>query len=75
MGMANEFYPRKFKVSLPQSKSVMFAVEYKDGRTAYFVIEGHGTGEENYLAVQVAQERQRTGELPEGVILTVKRVR
>ncbi len=73
--MANEFHPRKFRVPLPRSTSVMFAVEYDDGRTAYFVIEGHGTSEEDHRALPVARERQLAGELPEGVIRTVKRVR
>ncbi len=46
----------------------MFSAVYNDGRTGYFVIEGHGTSEEDYLAVQVAQEHQRTGELPESIL-------
>ena len=58
-----------------RGKSVMFAAHFEDGRTAYFVIQGHGPNEEDYLALQVAQERQQSGELPEGVIHTVKRVR
>ena len=53
----------------------MFAAHFENGRTAYFVIQGHGPNEEDYLALQVAQERQHSGELPEGVIHTVKRVR
>ncbi len=59
----------------PQSKSVMFAVHFEDGRTGYFVIQGHGTSDEDYKALDIARERQRSGELPEGVIRTVKRVR
>ena len=55
--------------------SVMFSVLYEDGRSAYFVAEGHGGPDQDFLAQGVAQERQRTGELPEGVIRTVKRVR
>jgi len=53
----------------------MFAAHFEDRRTGYFVIQGHGSSEEDYLALQVAQERQQAGELPEGVIRTVKRVR
>jgi hypothetical protein len=53
----------------------MFSAHFADGRTAYFVIQGHGGGEEDHKALAVAQERQRTGELPEGTIRTVKRVR
>ena len=55
--------------------SVMFTVNYEDGRAAYFVIMGHGGAEDDYLAILIARERQQTGELPEGGILTVKRVR
>ncbi len=53
----------------------MFTAHFEDGRTSYFVIPGHGTSEEDYLALDIARERQRIGELPEGVIRTVKRVR
>ncbi len=66
---------RKIASYKARGKSVMFAVRYEDGRTGYFVIQGHGTSEEDYLALDIARERQRTGELPEGVIRTVKRVR
>ena len=58
-----------------RGKSVMFAAHFEDGRTAYFVIMGHGGAEDDYLALPVARERQQTGELPEGEIFTVKRVR
>ncbi len=57
------------------AKSVMFAVNYDDGRTAYMVIENHGKPSEDYLAGSVARERQEAGELPEGTITSVKRVR
>jgi hypothetical protein len=53
----------------------MFAAHFEDGRTAYFVIPGHGTSDEDHKALAVARERQRTGELPEGAIRTIKRVR
>ncbi len=58
-----------------RGQSVMFSAHFEDGRTAYFVIQGHGSNEEDYLALQVAQERQQSGELPEGAIHTVRRVR
>ncbi len=53
----------------------MFSVLYEDGRTAYFVAEGHGGPDQDYLATGMAQERQQSGELPEGAIRTVRRVR
>ncbi len=56
-------------------KSVMFAAHFTDGRCGYFVVMGHGGSEEDYLALGIARERQQTGELPEGEIRSVKRVR
>jgi hypothetical protein len=56
-------------------KSVMFAVSYDDGRTAYFVIEGNIGPGEDYLAISAAKEQQQAGILPEGNITRVKRVR
>ncbi len=53
----------------------MFAVSYDDGRTAYLVVENHGTGDQDYLVPTIARERQVQGELPEGNITTIKRVR
>ena len=58
-----------------RGKSVMSSAQYEDGRTGYFAIEGHGTSDEDYRALEIARERQRAGELPEGVIRSVKRVR
>ena len=52
----------------------MFAANYEDGRTAYFVIE-HCAKADDHLAASVARERQERGELPDGVIAGVKRVR
>ncbi len=57
------------------TRSVMFAVNYDDGRTAYLVVENHGTGDQDYLVPTIARERQVQGELPEGNITTIKRVR
>jgi hypothetical protein len=53
----------------------MFAANYEDGRTAYFVVENHGPPSEDYRAISMAKERQGSGELPDGRIVTVKRVR
>ena len=52
----------------------MFAANYDDGRTAYFVIENRAKSDD-HLAASVARERQERGELPEGTIAAVKRVR
>jgi hypothetical protein len=52
----------------------MFAASYEDGRTAYFVIENR-TKADDHLAHSVARELQERGELPDGTITGVKRVR
>ena len=57
------------------TKSVMFAVTYDDGRTAYMVIENHGSPSEDYAVGATAREHQNRGLLPDGTILSVKRVR
>ena len=57
------------------ARSVMFAVNYEDGRTAYLVVENHGTGGQDHLIPAIARERQLQGELPGGTISTIKRVR
>ncbi len=57
------------------AKSVMFAVNYEDGRTAYLVVENHGKPSDDYLVGPIARERQEQGLLPEGNIVSIKRVR
>ena len=56
------------------ANSTMFAANYEDGRTAYFVIENCAKADDHPAAF-VARERQERGELPDGVITGVKRVR
>jgi hypothetical protein len=53
----------------------MFAASYDDGRTAYFVIEGHSGPNDDHVAIIIAKEQQEAGILPEGNITRVKRVR
>ncbi len=65
----------KFRPAHALKRSVMFSAHFEDGRTGYFVVMGHGGPEEDFLALPVARERQLIGELPEGTIRTVKRVR
>ena len=57
-----------------RTNSTMFAAHYDDGRTAYFVMEKRSAGDD-HLAGPAARERQTRGELPEGQIVRVKRVR
>jgi hypothetical protein len=58
-----------------QTPSVMFAVSYDDGRTAYFVVEHHGKSSDDYRVGAIAREQQEQGALPEGTITGIKRVR
>ena len=59
----------------PPAKSVMFAVNYDDGRTAYLVIDNHGKPSDDYRVTAIAKERQAQGTLHEGNITSIKRVR
>ncbi len=73
--MAHDNFSWRTTSEIARGKSVMFAAHFEDGRTGYFVVPGHGTGDEDYRAMDAALKRQRMGGLPEGVIRTVKRVR
>ena len=57
------------------TRSVMFAVGFEDGRTAYLVVDIHGTRDQDYQVAKIARERQAECALPEGTITTIKRVR
>jgi hypothetical protein len=39
------------------SRSVMFAVSYENGPTAYLVVQNHGTTDQDYLIPTTARER------------------
>ena len=47
------------------TKSVMFAVTYDDGRTAYMFIENHGPASEDDFVGATARDQQNRGQLPE----------
>ena len=64
----------KFKRTI-HPKSVMFSVEYDDGRIGYFVVENHGGPGDDHLAASLAKKQQEAGILPEGTIARIKRVR
>jgi len=55
--------------------NTMFAVNYTDGRTAYITITPYMLRNGEHVASAVARERQKKGEIPEGEIASVKRVR
>jgi hypothetical protein len=73
--MAQDHFSRRTSSEIARGKCVMFSAHFEGGRAGYFVIPGHGTSDEDYKAMDAALKRQRLGELPEGVILSVKRVR
>jgi hypothetical protein len=62
-------------VGKERSKSVTFASPFGDGHAGYFAIMGHGASDGDHLVLEIARERQRAGEMPEGSIRTVKRIR
>jgi len=53
---------------------VMAAAKYEDGRTAYMRISPHSADRPETL-LQVAQQRQATGEIPDGKVVAVTRVK
>ena len=55
--------------------NVMFAVNYNDGRTAYLTISPKFLDRGDHMVREMVRERQEKGDIPEGEILSVKRVR
>jgi hypothetical protein len=55
--------------------NTMFAVNYVDGRAAYITITPHMLRNGDHVAAGIALDRQRKGEIPEGAISSVRRVR
>ena len=55
--------------------NTMFAVHLDDGRTAYITVSPKLLRGGDYLVLSIARERQQKGEIPDGNIKTVKRVR
>lgn len=63
-----------FRKSTP-SKSVMFMVNYNDGRTAYLWIDNPVKANDPWSIGVIAQAQQEQGSLPEGTITSIRRVR
>ena len=55
--------------------NIMFAVNFDDGRTAYITISPKLVAAGDHVAGTIARERQSKGEIPEGTIASVRRVR
>jgi len=56
-----------------QDRRVTFVVDYEDGSTAEFSIDGWTLSLGDYAAMLIARERQEKGDLPPGEIKTVRR--
>ncbi len=63
-----------FRKSTP-AKSVIFAVNYDDARTAYLWIDNPSTANDNRAVSLIAHAQQENGSLPKGNITSIKRVR
>jgi len=55
--------------------NIMFAVNYEDGRTAYITVAPKHLEGGEHLVPGIARERQEKGEIPDGLIKGVKRVK
>ncbi|HZH10017.1 MAG TPA: hypothetical protein VEZ24_06600 [Microvirga sp.] len=63
-----------FRKSTP-AKSVMFVVNYDDGRTAYLWIDNPVEARDTRTVGLIARSQQEQGSLPEGTITSIRRVR
>lgn len=59
----------------PPAKSVMFMVNYDDGRTAYLWIDSSMEAGDTRAVGLIARAQQEQGSLPEGTITGIRRVR
>ena len=53
---------------------VLFAVHYRDGRSAYIRVHPKAVEFSNNAVFGIARDRQARGEIPTGDIVSVKRV-
>jgi hypothetical protein len=59
----------------PPAKSVIFMVNYDDGRTAYLWVDDPAKAKDTWTVSGIAQAQQEQGSLPEGTITSIRRVR
>lgn len=57
-----------------RANATAFAVSYADGRTVYLWLTDHGNASHDHLVRMIAQDQQRTGALPSGAIVGIKRL-
>ena len=63
-----------FRKTTP-AKSVMFVVNYDDGRTAYLWVDNPSKASDTRAIGLIARAQQEQGTLPEGTITSIRRVR
>ena len=56
------------------AREVMFIVEYQDGRLQYVTASNRDLRNGDRAALAIVSLKQRDGEIPEGAIISVKRV-
>jgi hypothetical protein len=59
----------------PRDTHILFAVRYQDGRSAYVRVAPAAADVGDHRVIAIAREQQGLGEIPEGTITGVKRVR
>jgi hypothetical protein len=59
----------------PRDHHILFAVRFEDGRSAYIRVLPTVADAGNVQVMAIAREQQERGEIPSGVITSVKRVR
>jgi hypothetical protein len=73
-GPIGEVQMNTFRKSNP-AKSVMFAVNYDDARTAYLWIDNIAKANDDRAVGSIARAQQEQGTLPLGNITSIKRIR
>ena len=64
-----------WKQTMALRKTVMYSLRFSDGRTGYVVVPQELVEHGDQDVRSIARERQRRGEVPDGDIISVKRVR
>ena len=63
-----------WQIKRPRDPNIMFAINYEDGRTAYITVKPREVEKGDGVVMAIARERQAKGEVPEGGIVSIKRV-
>ena len=59
----------------PRDTKIMFAVRYDDGQSAYIRVTPEAARYGHLVVLSIAREQQKAGEIPGGMIVSVKQVR